>query len=147
MVAPIGGFSRFKSNIGDAIGGMALANFQDEAAMAKNALNVRSQIKAAKAGADATRFAGEQMANATMFGGIMGGVGGLASGVIGGLSKMGSGSGGSSTGSASDPTSNYAWGAGDSGGLDINYDWRPGPSEFTGNWQSGPAGGWNLSGW
>ncbi len=143
MVAPIGGFGRFKSNIGDAIGGMALANFQDEAAMAKNALAARNQIKAAKAGADATRFAGQQMANATMFQGIMGGVSGLASGVIGGLGKIGSSSGSG----ASDPTKGYTWGSGDIGGLDMNYDWKPGPTDFSSSWQSAPQGGWDLTGW
>ena len=142
MVAPVGGFGRFKSNVGGAIGGLSLANFQDEANMANAALAARNRLKAARAGADATRFAGQQMANATMFGGVMNGIGSLAGGVIGGLGNMNAGNRG-----GTDTTEDFKWGSGDIGQFDANYDWRPGPDEFQGSWQASPPDGWGLTGW
>ena len=164
MVAPIGGFGRFKSNVGETIGGLALSNYQDEMNMAGSALAARSKIKAAEAGADATRFAGEQMANATMFGGIMGGVSGLASGVIGGLGKMNAANSAkapSYSGSASSVGSfadGSAWGQGNSGidwsnknlwngSAQVPGSWTSGVTDFSGGWAKAPSSGWGLTGW
>jgi hypothetical protein len=55
--------------------------------MASAALGVRSQLKAAELGADATRFAGQQLGNSALLGGIVKGLSGLASGAIGGFLK------------------------------------------------------------
>ena len=58
-----------------------------EGLVAGTGMQSEADIKSAKLGAAATRYAGQQAGNAAMFGGLMSGISGIAGGVISGMNK------------------------------------------------------------
>jgi hypothetical protein len=88
MPARIPGFGNIASSAGAAgIGGASQLQFDLERQMAEAALRAKARMKGANLQADATRYAGEQAANATMFGAIAGAVGNVVAPIAGGLAS------------------------------------------------------------
>jgi hypothetical protein len=88
MPARIPGFGNIASSAGAAgIGGASQLQFDLERQMAEAALRAKARMKGANIQADATRYAGQQAANATMFGAIAGAVGNVVAPIAGGLAS------------------------------------------------------------
>ena len=82
---PITSFLKRKENYQNLAGQAAMERAYENAAiseaeglMAGTGLQAKADIKSAKLGAAATRYAGQQAGNAAMFGGAMQGLAGLA---------------------------------------------------------------------
>ena len=88
MPARIPGFGNIASSAGAAgIGGTAGLQSDLERQMAEAALRAKARIKGANLQADATRYAGQQAANATMFGAITGAFENVVAPIAGGLAS------------------------------------------------------------
>ena len=86
---PITNFLQRKENYQDLVGQATqeraaenAAISQAEGLVAGTGIQGKADIKSAKYGAAATRYAGQQAGNAAMFGGLMSGISGLAGGAI-----------------------------------------------------------------